>query len=51
MTIYDLNGQEIKKQNLNELKTQIDISCLPSGIYFLKLVSTTRIETKKIIKE
>jgi hypothetical protein len=51
LTIYDLNGQEIKKQNLNELKTQIDISCLPSGIYFLKLVSTTRIETKKIIKE
>lgn len=50
LTIYDINGQAIDKQLIKEIKTQIDISNLKNGMYFLKL-NTDKIEIiRKLIK-
>jgi len=51
LTIYDLHGQEIMQKQIRDFKTPIDISSLTRGLYFLKLVNATFVETKKIIKE
>jgi len=52
-TLSDLNGKELIKQELNQLsnKTEIDISSLSGGIYFLKLVYNDKVEIKKIVKK
>ena len=51
LRIYNLSGQELIRQNLTDTKTQIDISNLPSEIYFIKLITDKTIEVRKIIKE
>ncbi len=50
-SIYNVNGQEVFKQKINERKTQIDISSLASGVYFVKLFLNKIVEMQKIIKE
>lgn len=45
--IFTMAGQVIKSVKLNKGKSQVDISHLPSGIYFVKVNNTT----KKIIKK
>lgn len=49
--IYNLNGQEILKQQITNAKTSIDISGLTCGIYFAKLITDQTQEVRKIIKE
>ena len=43
-------GIELIKQPIKENKTQIDISQLKSGIYFIKVTRGDIITTKKIVK-
>ncbi|MEO6306123.1 MAG: T9SS type A sorting domain-containing protein [Bacteroidia bacterium] len=50
-SLYNINGQEIINQNINELKTQIDISKLAKGVYYLKIKNVNGVQVKKIIKE
>jgi hypothetical protein len=45
------SGQEVLKQTIKNTKTQIDISSLSSGIYFVKLINDKQVEVRKIIKE
>lgn len=49
--VYNLSGQELLKQQINDSKMELNISNLTSGIYFVKLVTDKRIEVRKIIKE
>jgi hypothetical protein len=51
LTIFNINGQELIKQNITENKTQMDISDLPHGIYFVKMANEKTVDVKKIIKE
>ncbi len=51
LLITNLNGQEIITRQITELKTQIDISNLPAGIYFVRLTSDKTVEVGKIIKQ
>lgn len=51
LSILNINGQELLKQEIRNRKTQIDISKLPSGIYFIKLTNDETVEVRKIIKE
>ena len=51
LTILNLNGQELIRQQVKDSKTQIDISNLASGIYFVKLITDMTVEVRKIIKE
>ncbi|MDD5570647.1 MAG: T9SS type A sorting domain-containing protein [Bacteroidales bacterium] len=52
-TIYisNINGQELIKLQATSCKLQVDISNLPSGIYFVKVVTDKTVEVGKIIKE
>jgi len=50
-TFLNINGQEIMKQQIKENETEIDISKLTSGVYFVKLVKDMNAEVKKIIIE
>jgi hypothetical protein len=51
VSIYNIDGQELIKQQMNESKIQIDISKLKSGIYFVKVSNENAVEVRKIIKE
>jgi hypothetical protein len=50
LSIMNLNGQEVLASQLTEPKTQIDISSLPSGVYFVKLLHDKTMEIGKFIK-
>jgi hypothetical protein len=51
ISIFNLNGQEVLSQQITESKTEIDISHLPCGIYFVKLTSDDTVKVLKIVKE
>jgi uncharacterized protein (TIGR02145 family) len=51
ITVYNVSGQELIKQQIKDSKTQIDINNLASGIYFVKLITDKVVEERKIIKE
>ncbi len=49
--LYDLNGRKVQKSNLSGTETRMDLSKLPSGLYFLRLYSEETSYTYKIVKE
>ena len=49
ISIYDLLGKKILSQNTNAEKTQVDVSTIVDGIYFLKASSNSFSKTQKII--
>jgi hypothetical protein len=50
--ITDINGREISRTAINKTKTEIDISILTKGIYFMKYVNENGfVKTTKFIKE
>jgi hypothetical protein len=51
LIISNINGQELMEQTINESKTQIDISNLESGIYYIKLIIDESFIVREIIKE
>ncbi len=51
LTILNLNGQELIRQEIKDIETQIDISNLAIGVYFAKLMNNNTVEFSKIIKE
>ena len=51
LSISDINGEEMMKQQLKESKTQIDLSRLHNGVYFVKVINNKTSVVKKIIKE
>ncbi|MCX6287264.1 MAG: T9SS type A sorting domain-containing protein [Bacteroidetes bacterium] len=46
LSVFDVNGQELLSRKINHHLTNIEISYLPKGIYFIRLI-----ETRKLIKE
>jgi photosystem II stability/assembly factor-like uncharacterized protein len=49
--LYNLNGQTLITKPLKENKSQIDISKLESGIYFVKVINDKGVGYGKFIKE
>ncbi len=51
--ICDINGKELIKQIIPQLvnKTDINISALTNGVYFVKIINAEIVETGKIIKQ
>jgi hypothetical protein len=49
--IYNVLGQTIKEQLLDSTSSQIDISMMRSGTYFVKVYSENAIEVIQIIKQ
>ena len=50
LTIVDIEGQELMQQRITQPKTQMDISSLPSGVYFVRVTGERTVEVGKIIK-
>jgi Secretion system C-terminal sorting domain len=51
LSIMNLNGKELTTRQITQPQTQIDISNLPSGVYFVRLTSDRTVEMGKIIKQ
>jgi hypothetical protein len=51
LSILNLNGEEVLTRSLIKPKTQIDISNLPSGVYFVRLTNDKTVEVEKVVKE
>jgi hypothetical protein len=51
LSIMNVNGQELITQHISERKTVIDISTLPSGVYFVRVTNDRTVEVGKIIKQ
>ncbi|MFA6923494.1 MAG: YCF48-related protein [Bacteroidales bacterium] len=51
-TIYvcNINGQELIKQRTNTSKTKLDVSTLPGGVYFVKVVNEKGVNLGKFVK-
>ena len=49
--IFNIQGQKILQQQLQQGKTDIDISGLAKGIYILRLYSNDKTEVTRIVKE
>jgi hypothetical protein len=51
ISIYNITGQLLLKQSLQQSQTEISISSLAKGIYIIKVSSADGIAVKKFIKE
>lgn len=51
LSIIDAIGRTVKTANLNDANNIININELPSGVYFVQLVSNGAKSTKKLIKQ
>jgi len=50
VTIYGIAGKQVMSQKMNGLKSEIAVNNLPSGLYFIKLVSTNKSGIGKFVK-
>jgi hypothetical protein len=50
LSIFNLNGQELLKQQITEPTKEIDISHLTGGIYFVKFSNDSEVKIFKIVK-
>ena len=51
LELFNIEGQLIQEYFLNNLRIDIDLVQIPTGVYFVKIVSGNDIITKKIIKK
>ncbi len=51
LSIFNSNGSKVMERQIPEINTEIDVSMLPVGLYFLKLENGKLIETGKIVRE
>ena len=51
LTLVNIQGQQLITRPITEKKTQIDISSLPGGVYFVRLTNDRTVETGKFIKK
>jgi hypothetical protein len=51
LSIMNLNGQQLITCQINESNTTIDISTLPSSVYFVRLTNDRTVEVKKFVKQ
>lgn len=51
ISIINLLGRTLYSQNINSLKTSLDIGNYSKGIYLLKIINNDKITTKKLILE
>lgn len=49
-TIYDAFGKMIQKTPLREINTQMDVSPLAKGVYYIEVVTETQKGVKKFVK-
>ncbi|MEZ5197728.1 MAG: T9SS type A sorting domain-containing protein [Bacteroidales bacterium] len=51
LSIFNLNGKKVFEKQIRNKETQIDISSLPRGVYFVRLQNQNTVEVMKMVKE
>ncbi len=51
LSIFNVSGEKVIERQLTEKETQIDISALPRGVYFVKLQNEKMVDVVKMVKE
>jgi len=51
LSIFNVSGEKVLERQLINTETQLDISTLPQGVYFVKLQNEKMVELGKIVKE
>jgi len=51
LEVYSADGRKYLEQIINQSKAELDLSTLPSGMYFLKVLSKEGVGTGKFVKE
>jgi hypothetical protein len=51
LSIINLQGQQVLTRQITEPKTQLDISNLPSGVYFVRLTGYNSVEVGRFVKQ
>jgi UDP-3-O-[3-hydroxymyristoyl] glucosamine N-acyltransferase len=51
LTIFAVKGEKVLERQLTDNETQIDISALPRGVYFVRLQGEKMVEVTKLVKE
>jgi photosystem II stability/assembly factor-like uncharacterized protein len=51
LSIMNMNGQQLITRQITSPKTQIEISNLPSGVYFVRLTNDKTVKVGKFVKE
>ncbi len=51
LLVFNVDGKAIMERHITTDKTEIDISSLSKGVYFLKLINEKSVEVGEIIKE
>jgi len=51
LSILNTNGQELIKQQITNTQFKIDVSQLPNGVYFVKLMNANGIDVSKFVKD
>lgn len=51
LSIINLNGQEFIRKQITRLKTQLNITNLPGGVYFVRVTDARTVRTGKIVKQ
>jgi len=51
LSISNLNGQQLITHQITEPKTQLDISDLPSGVYFVRVINDKAVSIGKFVKQ
>lgn len=51
VSIFNVSGVKVLESQLNDTETQLDISALPPGVYFVRVQNEMIVEVGKIVKE
>jgi hypothetical protein len=51
LSIFNISGEKVMERQLTSSETQLDISALLQGVYFVWVQDEQRVEVKKIIKQ
>jgi hypothetical protein len=51
VSIYGMSGQELIQQHIQGSRSETNVSSLPKGIYFVRLINNEKIDFGKFLKE
>lgn len=51
LSIFNVSGEKLLEKQLTDTETQLDISALPRGVYFVRIQNENMVEVAKFIKE
>ncbi len=51
LSLFNVRGEKVLERQLTDNETQLEISALPRGVYFVRLQNEKMVEVGKMVKE